>query len=77
MKFKIKKDLESTLNEVKEKIEIEGGTFNWDTKNWEFFIKWVKWEYYIEKDEIEINIIKKPFLISLSFIEKKLAEYFN
>jgi len=77
MKFIINKDIKNTLKEVKDKIEEENGLFDWNIESWEFSIKWVKWEYFIDNNEITINIIDKPFLVSLWFIENKLEEYFK
>lgn len=72
-KIKIQWDVIEVLKEVKKEIINNG----WEFSNWNIKIKWVEVNYDINWQIVEIEIIDKPWLVSESYIEEKIREYFN
>jgi len=77
MQIEINWDIQSTLNDVQSKIEDNGWEFHWDTHSWTFEVSWVSWQYVIDWNICDIDILDKPWLVTESYIEDELREFFN
>lgn len=71
-KITIKGDIKETMSKVEKEIKNNGGSFT----NRNISVKGVKLEYRVDWQEVTIWIIDKPWLVSDSYIEDKIREYF-
>lgn len=76
--FKIETNPAETLNEVKVKIEQEGGTFNGDETEGTFSLPTpvgvIEGSYQVTEDELKIDITKKPAFLPCSMLEGELKK---
>lgn len=74
-------DIKEKLQKIKEEVQKEDGEMRIDlewTNGGAIKVKGVSLYFTIRSDSmIEIKIIDKPFLVTESFIEKKIAEYLS
>ncbi len=79
---KVRDEITAILNKVRNKITDNGGKFEGDTEHGTFggrsALGTIKGEYVsISKNEIEIVITDKPFIVPYKTIEYRVREYLN
>lgn len=75
-KITIKWDMEQTLKMVKAQVQEQGWSFYHNDHNWKIEVKWVEIEYKVSWNEVMVDILDKPWLVSESYIEEKVREFF-
>jgi len=76
-KFTIRKpaNMESVLAQVSTKIRNGGGTFTGSKTRGDFSGSGVS-GFYTVGDCIEITVVKKPFVVTMSMIEARIRDFF-
>ncbi len=72
-KIIIKWNIQEALKKVQNEVEKNWGTMY---ENW-LEVKWVKIKFEVDWNNISIKILDKPWLVSESYIEEKIREYFK
>ena len=72
-KIRVNWDLQKVFKNVQNEVEKNWGTMY---KNW-LEVKWVKVKFQVDWNDIYIEILDKPWLVSESYIEEKIREYFK
>jgi len=72
-KITVKWDIQKILTNVQKEVEKNWGTMY---TNW-LEVKWVKIKFQTDWNNVFVQILDKPWLVSESYIEEKVREYFN
>ena len=77
-KFNIQSNLAEIINNVKLKIENEGGSFTGDVSEGNFNLPTpvgaIEGNYSVSENELKIDITKKPMMLPCSMIESELEK---
>ncbi|MDR0585947.1 MAG: DUF4384 domain-containing protein [Treponema sp.] len=69
-------DLPGAVRTVKNGISQKGGSFNGDERGGNFQASGIAGEYNVA-DQVHVNILEKPFIISNSLIEREVKNFFG
>lgn len=64
------------LSYLKNEVETNSGMFDGDTFNGTFSGKGIKGEYSVLGNVVSVSIVKKPFIVPMSLVEKEIRRYF-
>jgi len=72
----LKQDPDIVIAYIKKEIESNSGQFKGDCSSGTFSGKGIEGLYYVGDNIINITLVKKPFYIPVSLIEKEIRRYF-
>lgn len=72
----LKQDPVTTISYIKNEIESNFGQFEGDCYSGTFSGKGIEGLYCVEDNIINITLVKNPFYIPVSLIEKEIRKYF-
>lgn len=70
-------NIAASVAQVKKGVEAAGGKYKFDGTNGSFEVKGVHGTFTVTGDTVTITISKKPFIVSHSYVENTIRDYFE
>lgn len=70
-------DLATGVEQVRKGVTAAGGKYQFDGQKGSFSVKGVEGTFTVKGNVVTITISKKPFIVSHSYVEGTIREYFS